>query len=110
MTTASSAARVAWLAQTLRDDSLPAWESLDASAQERLAADADIAIHGGSGGEYFDQWRAARGDDGWSYGAALDFAAKTSPMIVEPSTLTDEQRSRITLWHAVCRAYWRSLL
>lgn len=114
MTTASDVSHVAWLAQVKRaaamsEDALPTWESLDAAAQERLAADADIAIRCGSSGEYFDQWRASRTDDGWTYGAALDFTAKTSPMVVEPSTLTDEQWSRITLWHSVCRACWRSL-
>lgn len=109
MTTASDAARIAWLAQTLREGALPSWEGLDEASQERLVGDADIAIRCGSSGEYFDQWRAARTDDGWSYGAALDFAAKTSPIITDVSALTDAQVARITLWHSVCRAYWRSL-
>lgn len=115
MTTFSTAARIAWLALTerasaLSEPALPAWESLDAAAQARLTTDAEIACSTTSVlGEYAGQWLASRVDDGWAYGAE-DFAAKTSPIITEVSSLSDAQVSHITLWHSVCRAYWRSLL
>lgn len=115
MTTASSAARVAWLALSehaaaLAEDALPAWENLDAEARARLVADAEVAIGATSTmGEYFGQWLASRVSDGWTHGASLDFAAKTSPMLVDASSLSDAQVSRVTLWHSVCRAYWRAL-
>lgn len=114
MTTFSTAARIAWLALTerasaLSEPALPAWESLDAAAQARLTTDAEIACSTTSVlGEYAGQWLASRAADGWVHGAE-DFAAKTSPIITDVSALTDAQVARITLWHAVCRAYWRSL-
>ncbi len=115
MSTASTAARLAWIATVeraaaLSETTLPAWESLDGSARARLEADAEIAFTSGSVlGEFFGQWAASRTGDGWTYGAAEDFAAKTYPLLVETSALTDAQVARLTLWHSICRACWRSL-
>jgi len=115
MTTAQSAARIAWLAQAehataLSETALPAWESLDAAAEARLTADAEIAIGSTSAmGEFFGLWSVSRTDDGWTFGASLDFAAKTSPILTDAASLTDAQVAHVVLWHAVCRAYGRSL-
>ena len=115
MTIASSAARIAWLAQgehaaALSETALPAWESLDGAAQSRLAADAEIALAATSAmGEFFGLWCASRMDDGWALGASEDFGAKTSPLLTSAAYLTEAQVARVTLWHSVCRAYGRSL-
>ena len=115
MTTASSAARIAWLAcnehrVASSEPALDAWESLDGSAQARLAADAEIALTATSAmGEYFGLWCASRIDDGWTLGAPEGFGAKTSPLLTGAEYLTDVQVARVTLWHSVCRAYGRSL-
>lgn len=115
MTTASIAARIAWIATVeraaaLSETALPAWESLDEAARAQLEVDAGLAFASGSVlGEFFGQWSASRAGDGWTYGAAEDFAAKTSPMLTDAAALTESQVARLTLWHSVCRACWRSL-
>jgi hypothetical protein len=54
-----------------------------------------------------DRWLQRMQEQGWSFGAELDQAAKTHPLMVPFDKLSEEQRRKSYIIQAICAAFIR---
>jgi RyR domain len=104
---AESCARAAH--DAIGDARSPAWRDLTDAQRFGVIAGAHHALNGGSPADSHALWMKTRVAEGWTYGPAKDFAAKTSPCLVPYEELPETQRRKDALFQSVVRAMAEAL-
>lgn len=87
----------------------PAWSDLTEAQRNGVIAGARHALAGGTPADSHALWLKSRADEGWTYGAVKDFAAKTSPCFLPYAELPEAQRRKDALFQGVVRAMAEAL-
>lgn len=93
-------------AQSLGDDSLPAWSEAPQEHRDRILAGVQLHIDNPdtTPEQAHVQWLAAMTSQGWTYGEVKDTEAKKHPCILPFAELPQAQRSKDSIFRAVVHA------
>lgn len=93
-------------AQSLGDDSLPAWSEAPQEHRDRILAGVQLHIDNPdtTPEQAHVQWLAAMTSQGWTYGEVKDVEAKKHPCILPFDELPQAQRSKDSIFRAVVHA------
>lgn len=93
-------------AQSLGDDSLPAWSEAPQDHRDRILAGVQMHIDNPdtTPEQAHVQWLAAMTSQGWTHGEVKDVEAKKHPCILPFAELPQAQRSKDSIFRAVVHA------